>query len=192
MEVFCIRKYLAISVSLSIKYPRIHVIHIYNIICLLHVVKCVHIISIHSILTSYLYHHFSVSLRLGRGGETLQYCKTTTTSKIITFSDIFNTVRKLQNLMLSFYRNPNLERKLYNYVPVENFQTCRKILIKKIRISSAIYNFENITLLFLVLVPLHVIIGLKKKNQYERKCDGRHTSLRSSCRSIFFPKKTTL
>lgn len=65
--------------------------------------------------------------------------------------------------MLSFYRNPNLERKLYNHVPVENFQTCRKILIKKIRISSAIYNFENITLLFLVLVPLHVIIGLKKK-----------------------------
>lgn len=97
------------------------------------------------------------------GGGTLQYCKTATTSKIITFSDIFNTVRKLQNLMLSFYRNPNLERKLYNYVPVENFQTCRKILIKKIRISSAIYNFENITLLFLVLVPLHVIIGLKKK-----------------------------
>lgn len=102
-------------------------------------------------------------IKVGGGGETLQYCKTTTTSKIITFSDIFNTVRKLQNLMLSFYRNPNLERKLYNHVPVENFQTCRKILIKKIRISSAIYNFENITLLFLVLVPLHVIIGLKKK-----------------------------
>lgn len=131
-------------------------------------------------------------INVGGGGKTLQYCKTTTTSKIITFSDIFSTVRKLQNLMLSFYRNPNLERKLYNHIPVENFQTCRKILIKKIRISSAIYNFENITLLFLVLVPLHVIIGLKKKNQYERKCDGRHTSLRSSCRSIFFPKKTTL
>lgn len=66
MKVLCIRKYLAISVSLSIKYPCILVIHIYSIICLLHVVNSVHIISECSILISYLHQHFSVSLTLDK------------------------------------------------------------------------------------------------------------------------------